>query len=229
MLQENFAPDGGGSLAGEVGSRLGYRVVEAELGRVRLLEEDPALARPGGPASWGPRLGRLTGRRALALESVLARSRRPSRRPATAGSWGIALLSRLPLRRVEVVDLVPLRRDPTRRRAILAELESGLLVAGTHLAHLEDGSPRQMRQLARLLAGSGPRCLTGDMNSWSLPLLALLPGWRKAVRGPTWPAPHPHSQIDHLLVAGGVVAARGEVSRPLGSDHRAVRAELRTG
>jgi endonuclease/exonuclease/phosphatase family metal-dependent hydrolase len=58
---------------------------------------------------------------------------------------------------------------------------------------------------------------------------SFLPGWRRTVRGRTWPAGRPHSQIDHILAraADGTEALHGEVLPPLGSDHRAVRATLR--
>jgi endonuclease/exonuclease/phosphatase family metal-dependent hydrolase len=139
----------------------------------------------------------------------------------------MAVLWRVPVRRVEVLELRQLRRDQARRRVLVAELESGLTVVGAHLAHLSHGSVLQMRQLAGELAQrGGPMVLTGDMNSWTLPLLPMLPGWRKAVHGRTWPAALPHSQIDHLLVTGDVEAADGEVLAPFGSDHRAIRARV---
>ena len=68
--------------------------------------------------------------------------------------------------------------------------------------------------------------LAGDMNLWGPPLRHLLPGWRQAVKGRTWPAARPHSQIDHILVRGNVVAASSRILPDAGSDHRPVRAEL---
>jgi endonuclease/exonuclease/phosphatase family metal-dependent hydrolase len=233
VLQENWAPDGGQSLAGRAGGQLGYEVFEVAQARGGVLDEDPALARPFGPSSWAPRFERRCVPRALLLDAARRRSGGSPRPPAPAGrrrpgSWGLAVLSRLPVRRVEVLDLRQVPRDPARRRAIVAELACGLTVTGTHLAHLENGSPLQMRQLALALRSrSGPQVLTGDMNSWSFPLLAMLPGWRKAVRGPTWPAAFPTSQIDHLLVTNGARAGAGEVLGRLGSDHLPIRARVR--
>lgn len=235
VVEENWAPDGEPSLAAQVASQLGYELVEVELARAGVLDEDPQLAGPGGPATWSPRGERRHVPRALLLEGSrpdgeVARSRvrrGDGGRVRRPGSWGLALLSRLPLASVEVVELREVPGDIPRRRAVVAGLASGLTVTGVHFAHLENGSPLQMRQLAReLRRRGGPQVLTGDMNSWTQPLLAMMPGWRRAVRGRTWPASTPHSQIDHLLVSGGATASSGEVLPPFGSDHRAVRARV---
>jgi endonuclease/exonuclease/phosphatase family metal-dependent hydrolase len=232
VLEENWAPQGGRSIASRVAGDLGYELAEAELARAGVLDEDPALARPSGPPSWAPSWSsRRDVPRALQLEPP---GRTPPRRRVPdagrlrrTGSWGMAMLWRVPVRQVDVVDLRALRGDLAQRRALVAELGSGLTVAGAHLAHLSRGSVLQMRQLgAELRRRGGPMVLTGDMNSWTVPLLAMLPGWRKAVHGRTWPATAPHSQIDHLLLAGGVEASGGEVLAPLGSDHRAIRARV---
>ena len=49
------------------------------------------------------------------------------------------------------------------------------------------------------------------------------------MRGRTWPASRPHSQIDHILVRNGhgVALLDHEVLPEVGSDHRPVRATLR--
>jgi endonuclease/exonuclease/phosphatase family metal-dependent hydrolase len=65
------------------------------------------------------------------------------------------------------------------------------------------------------------------MNLWGPPLVLLLPGWRRAVKGRTWPAWRPHSQTDHILVSAGVGVVDGRVVYVGNSDHRAVRAELK--
>jgi endonuclease/exonuclease/phosphatase (EEP) superfamily protein YafD len=65
------------------------------------------------------------------------------------------------------------------------------------------------------------------LNFWGPPAAALLPGWRRAVRGRTWPAHRPHSQIDHVLVRDDVEALGGEVLPDVGSDHRPLRVTLR--
>jgi endonuclease/exonuclease/phosphatase (EEP) superfamily protein YafD len=47
------------------------------------------------------------------------------------------------------------------------------------------------------------------------------------VRGRTYNAKHPHSQIDHVLFRGGIAALDGEVLAATPSDHRPIRARLR--
>ena len=48
------------------------------------------------------------------------------------------------------------------------------------------------------------------------------------MRGRTWPASRPHSQIDHILVrrGDGTEVLDREVLPDVGSDHRPVRATL---
>jgi endonuclease/exonuclease/phosphatase family metal-dependent hydrolase len=49
------------------------------------------------------------------------------------------------------------------------------------------------------------------------------------VRGRTWPASRPHSQIDHILLRtnDGIEVVDHQVLPEVGSDHRPVRARLR--
>jgi len=64
------------------------------------------------------------------------------------------------------------------------------------------------------------------MNLWGPFVARLLPGWRRTVRGRTWPAWRPHSQLDQVLVRGPLTFCGGDVLPAAGSDHRAVRADL---
>ena len=237
VLEECWAPDGGRSLALDLASEFGYDVIEVPLARAYVLAPTAPPAEVGGPASWGPgrRPGRAGPPRAIRLAGPTGARRRrlrPGERDEAlqAGSWGISLLSRLPIRRHEVLELSALRHDPADRVAIVAEIGSGdqtIWVAGTHLGHLRHGSYRQMRALSSALRRfEGPGVVLGDLNCWGLPVLAMMPGWRKAVNGRTWPAWRPHSQLDHVLVRHGTLALGGEVLPGLGSDHRAVRARV---
>ncbi len=169
---------------------------------------------------------------------------------AERGTWGVAVLTRLPVERTWTIELPQLRGDPARRAAVVVEVvlegvDEPFPVVGTHLAHLRQGSPRHVAALRRRLraeglgrvahgthantgAGAGRGgVLAGDMNMWGPPLLAMLPGWRRVVRGRTWPTwlPRPLAQSDHILVTGGVEGS-GSVLVVLGSDHLPVRGEL---
>jgi endonuclease/exonuclease/phosphatase family metal-dependent hydrolase len=149
------------------------------------------------------------------------------------GESGIAVLSRLPVRRVGALEVGPTLGDPAPQRSALdVEVELGdrcVRVIGVHLtSRLPHGPPLQLRRLSALLPPAGtPTVVVGDCNFWGPGVVAMLPGWQRAVRGRTWPARAPHSQIDHVLVRPAeleVVHAR--VLTDVGSDHRPVEVEL---
>ena len=73
-----------------------------------------------------------------------------------------------------------------------------------------------------LPCGPEPAIVAGDFNLWGPGVVSLLPGWRRAARGATYPAHRPHSQIDHVLVNSGVESIESEVVPAFGSDHRAL-------
>jgi endonuclease/exonuclease/phosphatase family metal-dependent hydrolase len=160
-------------------------------------------------------------------------------------AYGIALLSRRPVRSWRVLRLgrargrypVLLPTSPPRvlwipdepRAAVVAELEEpGLTVAATHLSFVPGMNVVQLRRLrAALTQLPGPRLLMGDLN---LPgrLPVRVTGWRPLVTGPTFPAPAPRLQIDHVLADAlppGSVGAADVVHLPL-SDHRGIVVEV---
>lgn len=150
------------------------------------------------------------------------------------GTWGIALLSRLPVLAVRTVELGRAigRWDVARRVALVADLQVGtttIVVAVVHLSHVLPNAVLQLARLGGALGRTHPTVIAGDCNLWG-PLASTLARRRRAVRGRTWPAHRPHSQLDHLLVADGrdvaVRVASAAVLPPAGSDHRPVRAEL---
>ena len=55
----------------------------------------------------------------------------------------------------------------------------------------------------------------------------MLPGWQRTVLGPTWSAPHPMHQLDHILVNDAMHAEETAIGAHAGSDHLPVRATLR--
>jgi endonuclease/exonuclease/phosphatase family metal-dependent hydrolase len=241
VMQETWSPDVGGSLVGRVGDALGYRVEELAMARARIWAPpaSEAVSSPWGPilrsaAPYGLRVGEPRPRRvpqSTATATTTATEGAGGQRTREEGTWGMAVLSRLPLRMASVIDLGQLRHDPARRGAIVVEADIGgrvLRVIGTHLAHLTNGSILQLRSLLRLVGDPEmPSVLAGDMNMWGPPLSALLPGWRRVVRGRTWPAWRPLAQLDHILVTPGVARiGPGQVMAVSGSDHLPVRARL---
>jgi endonuclease/exonuclease/phosphatase family metal-dependent hydrolase len=238
MLQESWAPDDGVSVAEEVARQLGYVAVELAFARGRI-----AAPQVVGDPRWGPRLWarshhgmRLDRRRATATgHGVPAKS---GRVVSGRGTWSIAVMSRLPVTHSQTIDLGQLPTDPARRGAIVVDVDlpgaAPFRVVGTHLAHLSQGSPRQIGALRRALNTliPAPDVLAGDMNLWGPPLALLFPGWSRAVRGRTWPTwwSWPLVQSDHVLVRDAVRASvtvvTGEVLRIAGSDHFPVRASL---
>jgi endonuclease/exonuclease/phosphatase family metal-dependent hydrolase len=149
------------------------------------------------------------------------------------GDWTIAVLSRLPVRSAEVVPIGPqLARDPGRRAVVRAVVDadgSPFTVVGTHMPLLKDPVWRLAPALRAALPPAGdPGALAGDMNMWGWCADRLAgPGWRRVVRGRTYPAHRPHSQTDHILVNPPVEVVSSEVVRQVMSDHRPIRARLR--
>lgn len=154
--------------------------------------------------------------------------------PTGEGESGIAVLSRLPVRRIGTLTLGPTIGDPAPSRTALdVEVDVGprrLRIVAVHLtSRLPHGPVLQLRRLAGQLPPAGtPAAVVGDCNFWGPGVVALLPGWQRTVRGRTWPARLPHSQIDHILVRrdDGVRASDARVLPAVGSDHRPVRVDL---
>jgi endonuclease/exonuclease/phosphatase family metal-dependent hydrolase len=164
---------------------------------------------------------------------------RPARGQAEGPAYGVALLSRLPVRRWRAVPLpvlpVPaplLRRgrppvlvpdEP--RTALLAELAEpvGLVLACAHLTWTPGWGLVQLRRLVRALP-AGPAVVLGDLNLGPAGARAGS-GLDGLLRAATAPVDRPRRQLDHVLGRGvRGVAARTE-ALPV-SDHRAVVAEI---
>ena len=236
VLQEAWTTDAEGPGSGQaeqIAAALGYEVVTCTLARGRRARPHPAATE-----RWMPHLGFRANVRSLYVSTTptglhtteLAATRYQQ---GDSGSWGIAVLTRrgMTVDGTRTLRLPPLQRDRVHRAAIMVDLRVGgvpLSVVGTHMSHLQYGSHRNYADLKRLLRTEArpEAVLLGDMNLWGPPVRAFLPDWRRAVRGRTWPAWHPHSQIDHILVRGNIEVASGEVLPAAGSDHRPVRAAL---
>ena len=150
----------------------------------------------------------------------------------SAGTWGVALLSRLPVQRSREVELGRLveRWDVAHRRAVLADLDvagTTVTVAAHHLSFVLPNAAAQLRRLGQWLPTDRPTVVAGDCNLWGPVAARMLGRHRRAVRGRTWPAHRPHSQLDHLLVSERIEVVDQAVLPTAGSDHLPVRATLR--
>lgn len=147
------------------------------------------------------------------------------------GSWGIAVLSRLPVTGYETVDLGLAPGDVVSRTALVCSVTAPggwpLRLVNTHLTH-KLTSPVQLRRLTRHLAAAPPvpTVIVGDLN---MPRLAtrVAGGYAPTVRGATYPAHRPLIQLDHLLAGTGVDCCSAAVLPPVGSDHLPVLGRFR--
>lgn len=205
VLQESWAPHGGPGQHDAIAAALGYELWYEPLARSVDSPWPKVVDRPDG-----------------------------ARNPGT-GTWGLAVLSRLPVSASATLPIGPLLRlDPPARALIRLDVQVGgrtLVVHGTHLAHLEVGVHRHRPALrAALSPTTTPAVLLGDMNMWGWNIDWMVPdGWRRArSRGGTYPAARRASiRIDHLLTTPSVEVLEMEVLPDLGSDHRPIRARLR--
>jgi endonuclease/exonuclease/phosphatase family metal-dependent hydrolase len=160
-----------------------------------------------------------------------------------AGTWGLAVLSMLPVTGYQEIQLGRAPGDRTGRGAqvftVTAPGGTPLRVVNTHLTH-RFTSPVQLALLIYRLAGrpwaatggtepsnSLPTVIAGDLNMPRPGTLAA-PGYHRVVRGRTYPADWPLVQLDHLLIRG-LGGSGGEVLDPVGSDHLPIRAQLSVG
>jgi endonuclease/exonuclease/phosphatase family metal-dependent hydrolase len=200
VLQESWTPDGGVPAVRRVGDTIGAEVFELPFGRAKL-DPWPHVPRDG------------TG----------------------LGDVGLAVLSRIPAEAQGRLSVGTVLSDPTPERGglhVVLDVDGTKVdLVGVHLSsRLPYGPPIQLRRLAAQLPPPGrPGIVAGDCNFWGPGVQSFLPGWQRTVRGRTWPAVRPHSQIDHILVraADGTEVVHGEVLPAVGSDHRPVRATLR--
>jgi endonuclease/exonuclease/phosphatase (EEP) superfamily protein YafD len=153
------------------------------------------------------------------------------------GTWQLAVCSRFPVIAREDVPIGRVKADPAGARSALACTvavgDQRVTIVGVHTSSKLWwlGPPKHMitlrRELARLAIE--PDVIAGDFNFWGPVVSAMFPGWRRAVRGPTYPSNRPHSQIDHVLVRPHIDVVSGEVLSATPSDHRPIRARLRLG
>ena len=168
--------------------------------------------------------------------------------PPAGPSYGIALLSRYPVRSWRVLRLPVLHGPlpvvlPGSRRAtivhdepraavaaVLETPEGALTVVTTHLTLVPGWNTLQLRALVRGVRDlPQPLVVLGDLNlSGTWP--ARVTGLRPLVSAPTMPVGMPVRQIDHILGSGPVRARAGGAGLDLGvSDHRALVVDVELG
>lgn len=163
-----------------------------------------------------------------------------------AAAYGIALLSRYPVRSWRVIRLpVPPTRLPTwfRGRALpdlvrdeprvalaarVATPRGEVAMVNTHLSFVRAWGAHQLRSLVASLAGEPPLLLMGDLN---MPVASAQRSSKMVplVQAATFPAHAPVRQLDHILASRleGVWAVAGAAAHQLPvSDHRALTLDL---
>ncbi|MGH9020932.1 MAG: endonuclease/exonuclease/phosphatase family protein [Acidimicrobiales bacterium] len=229
IAPETWRGDDGDDLYATLSARLGMTGAFAELARAE------RVTTGRGGRGWQPWNAHLAGEHGLCFSEHrdLTATQR-TRRGLDAvehGAWGLSLLTRLEVVELRVEPIERLARERVRRAVIvsrLAENGRGLYVVAVHGAHLSHGSHRQYARVREIVAGLDPALpviLGGDFNCWRPLLRVFLPGWTTLSRARTWPARHPHSQIDHLL-GRGPWRVTGSGSRDGGSDHRALYSDV---
>ena len=153
---------------------------------------------------------------------------RDGRSPTDGPTYGVGLVSRLPVRRWRVTPVRARRRSgcrcwcpsgarprsslvPDEPRAALAAVVEGphgpFTVVATHLSFVPGCNVRQLRAIARWAAElPRPVLLLGDLN---LPgaLPARVTGWTARRVGADLPVVGPRVQLDHVLADGLDAAA----------------------
>ncbi len=213
------------------------RSLDATVRLVALGKGVRCLPDPKRSDTWGPSFDWRHRRRALHIterrEIDPKTKESPRLKGGLYGVMSLAIFSKLPVIRTETIALPPRKRDHLHRSLLsltVAVGERRVEVVGMHMPHIRHGSPFSFRALNATMNERGAQhgvVIAGDANMWGPPLSLLLPSWRRAVKGRTWPATHPHSQIDHILYNEFLECISGSVMGPLGSDHRAVRALFR--
>lgn len=212
--------------------RIAAVIRAAEPDLVALQEVDLGTSRSGG-VDQAARLGELTGMQVVFGEAM----------PYDGGSYGEAVLSRLPITGHRIIPL-PFSPGHEPRCALAVNVRLGneiITFIGTHLDHTSVETDR-LRQAGALVAEYlGPHgtyarvILAGDLNATpgSPPLRALQRGgWLEATNpsAPTWPSGMPRRHIDYVLyrpAAFWTVIGSRVIQEPLASDHCPVLAEIR--
>jgi len=122
------------------------------------------------------------------------------------GDYGNALLTQLPVMKIERYDISVKRREPRGLLVVHLDWHGEMLqVAVTHLGLRPGERRRQVHQLLEYLANKSrtPLILMGDLNEWLLwgrPLRWLHRHFGKTRSPATFPSFWPLLRLDHILV-----------------------------
>ncbi len=177
-------------------------------------------------------LGKATSMHAWFAPTIEGRWRR-------SRAYGIAVLSRRPLRDVEVIEL-PRSSGRERRVAVVATVDDPagavppITVAGTHLeAAAAEEALGQLDVILECVARrSGPCVLAGDLNLRPHQVESRLAGagFVSAPTGLSFPADRPTIQIDWIATAGmaeiGAKVTHSEAFDAQVSDHRPIAIQI---
>lgn len=214
---------------------------EVDRGQPRSNKVDQAavVAEELGAPWWrfGPAVDGIPGRRMTPADPLS---------DAAGPACGVALVSRLRVLRwyarrfpaapvpmlLHVARRPGLRLMPDHPRVALAGVLVGpdgpFTVVAAHLSFVPGWNVRQLRAIARWLAGMpAPRFLLADLNIPG-PLPRAISGWEQLARVPTYPSWRPCVQWDHVLADG---VGRGDVrtvtaQRQPVSDHTSVTVDV---
>ena len=122
------------------------------------------------------------------------------------GDYGNALLTRLPVMKIERYDISVKQREPRGLMIVHLDWNGEILqVAVTHLGLRPGERRQQVHQLLEYLAKNGrtPLILMGDFNEWLLcgrPLRWLHRHFGNSFSPATFPSGWPLLRLDHILV-----------------------------
>ncbi|MHC4989375.1 MAG: endonuclease/exonuclease/phosphatase family protein [Planctomycetota bacterium] len=157
------------------------------------------------------------------------------------GEYGLAVLSRIPIRDAQVIRLPPGRHEPRSALAVTVGRSPSappLVFVCVHFDWLADDTARhaQATELVRQLdAVSGPVVVAGDFNDepGSRVMTLILQHWTNASKPPdgrmTFPSVEPDREIDYIVSRPDSQVRSSwcrVIDERVASDHRPVLAEL---